>query len=314
MLIASSSILFGAASRRRPEFGRFLGIVVGLLLVPAATAAGEEIEVRDLTCHPAGGIVVVLRNATQRTLPSGRHAVEVRFDDAAMGRIDVDLAHRPELRRAGGAVSIPVPVLKVNRPLTAWVSVQAADGAMEPRRTGEDPAGGGAFRGFPIGPCGSAAGERLPDLTGILKGPAAVQPGEEISSRLALTARNAGTTAVPEFTVDLVLSTTPGVAVRPASYAAFFVDGLLLRGGRVKVRGLAAGESESVRFHGPIAVPADTPPGTYYLAAVLDPGNAIPERSSHNNVALWTLTVLPARSIGVGSQTSVLSSPGRKQP
>ena len=312
MPIASSSILCGAVFRRRPEFGRFLGIVVGLLLVPAATAVGEEIEVRDLTCHPAGGIVVVLRNAAQRTLTPGRWAVDVRFDEAAMGRIDVDLAHRPELRRAGGAVSIPVPVLKVNRPITAWIAVRPADGPGKPGRP-ESPTAGGALRGFPIGPCGAAAGERRPDLAGTLRGPATVQPGEDISSRLALTVRNAGTVAAPEFTVDLVLSTTPGVAVRPASYAAFFVDGLLFKNGRTKVRGLAAGESESVRFHGPIVVPADTPPGTYYLAAVLDPGNAVPERSPYNNVALWAVTVPPSRPTGVGSRISILPS-GRRQP
>lgn len=313
MPIASSSILFGAVSRRRPEFGRLLGIVAGFLLFPAALAAGEEIEVRDLTCHPGGGIVVVLRNASQRALPSGRWAVEVRFDDDAMGRIDVDLGHRPELRRAGGAVSIPVSVLKVNRPLTAWIAVHAADGAGK-AGAAESPTAGGAFRGFPIGPCGAAAGERRPDLAGILKGPATVQPGEDISSRLALTVRNAGMAAAPEFAVDLVLSTTPGVAVRPASYAAFFVDGLLFKNGRVKIRGLAPGESESVRFHGPIAVPADTPPGTYYLAAVIDPGNAVPERSPYNNVALWAVTVPPARPTGAGGQTSNLLLPGRKQP
>ncbi len=290
-----------------------LGIVAGLLLAPAATASGGEIEVRDLVCHPAGGIVVVLRNAAQRTLTSGRWAVEVRFDEAAMGRIDVDLGHRAELRRAGGAVSIPVPVLKVNRPLTAWIAVRPADGPVE-SGAGKDQTGGGVFRGFPIGPCGAATGERRPDLAGTLRGPATVQPGEDISSRLVLAVRNAGTVAAPEFTVDLVLSTTPGVAVRPASYAAFFVDGLLFKNGRIKVRGLAAGESESVRFHGPIAVPADTPPGTYYLAAVLDPGNAVPERSPYNNVALWAVTVPPARSTGGGGQISILPSPGRKQP
>lgn len=234
----------------------------------------------------------------------------MRFDDDAMGQIDVDLGHRPELKRAGGAVSIPVSVLKVNRPLTAWIAVHPADGAgkaggLESRTTG------GAFRGFLLGPCRAAAGERRPDLAGTLKGPATVQPGEDISSRLALTVRNAGMAAAPEFAVDLVFSTTPGVAVRPASYAAFFVDGLLFKNGRVKVRGLAPGESESVRFHGPIAVPADTPPGTYYLAAVLDPGNAVPERSPYNNVALWAVTVPPARA---GGQASNLSLPGRKQP
>lgn len=230
-----------------------------------------------------------------------------------MGLIDVDLGHRAELRRSGGAVSIPVPILKVNRPLTAWIAVHAADGAGKAGGP-ESPSEGGVFRGFQIGPCGAVAGERRPDLAGTLRGPATVQPGEDISSRLALTVRNAGTVAAPEFTVDLVLSTTPGVAVRPAPYASFFVDGLLFKNGRMKVRGLAAGESESVRFHGPIAVPADTPPGTYYLAAVLDPGNAVPELSPYNNVALWAVTIPPARSTGVGGQISVLSFPGRKQP
>ena len=140
-----------------------------------------------------------------------------------------------------------------------------------------------------------------PDLTAAVEGaPAAADAGADIGKSLRLVGRNsprppgggrgrataAGTRAGASrgYMLDLVLSSDADVPTGPATFSATFAEDALLRGGRVSdTPDLAAGGT-AVRRAGAF-IPADTPPGKYFLCARIDPTNQIVETDENNNVA-----------------------------
>ncbi|NTV59675.1 MAG: hypothetical protein HGA77_00005, partial [Chlorobiaceae bacterium] len=124
--------------------------------------------------------------------------------------------------------------------------------------------------------------------------PLQVRAGQDLGSSFQVWAKSGFNHPLNNVTVDLVLLSAPNYPV-PAPYANYspgYHSGVLLKGGR---------ENESfpphgiikVKLNGSNTIPATTPPGTYYLAAVVDAGNKVNETKEFNNVAYCKVKVLP---------------------
>lgn len=140
--------------------------------------------------------------------------------------------------------------------------------------------------------CQTKPSQQLPDLIVSLSGPSAARPGEEIGSRLEIKVQNIGGVPAPGtnearergYMVDLVLSTDEVVPPGFATFSPNFAEDVLLRGGRVsRTPTLGPGEPATVS-EGEMFIPADTPPGRYCLAAVVDSGLVVPESNEANNM------------------------------
>jgi hypothetical protein len=146
-----------------------------------------------------------------------------------------------------------------------------------------------------------------PDLAVAMKGtPVATDAGVDVGNTLRLIGRNlptppgetrrraaaAGTRggAARGYMIDLVLSSDAKVANGPATFSATFAEDALLRGGRVSnTLDLAAGEEKAHRVGA--VIPADTPPGRYFLCARIDPMNEVAETDENNNVTCVAIKV-----------------------
>jgi hypothetical protein len=144
-----------------------------------------------------------------------------------------------------------------------------------------------------------------PDLAVAMKGtPAATDAGVDMGGSLRLIGRNllpppgvtrrraSGTRAgaARGYMIDLVLSSDTRVASGPATFSATFAEDALLRGGRVSdTLDLDAGEEKPHRVGA--VIPADTPPGRYFLCARIDPLNQIAEPDENNNVTCVAIVV-----------------------
>jgi hypothetical protein len=83
--------------------------------------------------------------------------------------------------------------------------------------------------------------------------------------------------------VDIILSRDTTVPEGYARVSETFVEDALLLGGRVsRTPDLPSALSQTYRLDG-ISLPADTPPGAYYLCARVDPGRRIAEADETNN-------------------------------
>jgi hypothetical protein len=122
------------------------------------------------------------------------------------------------------------------------------------------------------------------DLTGDLEYPIEVSPGDDLGGRVKITIRNNGTGPVGEFNVELVLSSDTQVPAKPGTFSDTFAEDMLLQGGRQKIEALKPGESIVLNPEGPLKIPADTPPGRFYLGVVIDTENKIEENSEENNI------------------------------
>ena len=109
-----------------------------------------------------------------------------------------------------------------------------------------------------------------------------VVPGETLRNKIRVTAINSGDKAV-EATVELILSRRKDY-VCPVPFAVYcptYKDYVLLKGGRMLVS-LPPGATE-ITFKGSNAIPPDTKEGVYYIGAVIDAGNMVPETNEKNN-------------------------------
>jgi hypothetical protein len=133
------------------------------------------------------------------------------------------------------------------------------------------------------------------DLTADMKYPIKATPGEELGKKVSVKVKNKGTNAAKNFNVELVLSSDNQIPVKPAPYSENFSEDILLKDGRKSVELLNSGEDITLSFDGSIKIPADTPPGRYYLGAVIDPENKIEEINKKNNIfARFIIISLPA--------------------
>lgn len=130
-----------------------------------------------------------------------------------------------------------------------------------------------------------------PDLTANIKCPGSATPGEELGDRIKVFIVNKGNAPANNFAVDLVLSTDEIVPVKFAAPSPNFSEDMLLKGGRENVASLASRSTLNLKLNGTNKIPDDTPPGTYYLAVVVDPGNSVGESKEDNNVALCRIRI-----------------------
>jgi hypothetical protein len=117
-------------------------------------------------------------------------------------------------------------------------------------------------------------------------------PGQDLGRRIKVGVRNIGNAAANNFFVDLVLSSDTHIPVKLATYSPNFQEDVLLKGGRESVSTLAAGGLISLKLNGSNTIPANTPPGLYYLGVVVDPGKKVTEKNENNNTAFLKLNVV----------------------
>ncbi len=109
-----------------------------------------------------------------------------------------------------------------------------------------------------------------------------VVPGKPLRDKIKVVATNTGKKTV-EATVELILSRKKNY-ICPVPFAVYcptYKDYVLLKGGRMLLS-LPPGSTEVV-FKGSNAIPPDTKEGIYYLGAVIDAGNMVPETNEKNN-------------------------------
>ena len=133
------------------------------------------------------------------------------------------------------------------------------------------------------------AGDLAVSITGC---PQTVVPGQELGNSFTVRGKSSFSGPVEAVSVDLVLKKNP-LYPSPAPYAVYspnYSDGVLLKGGREHIDFAGPGWKQ-VTLNGTNTIPADTPPGVYYLAAVIDAGNKVAESNEKNNAAFCKIRV-----------------------
>ena len=130
----------------------------------------------------------------------------------------------------------------------------------------------------------------LPDLQVRFTCPSTIVAGTDIGSQIKLKVWNSGKGPAPGtdtagrngYMVDLMLSTDTNTPAGFAVYSPNFSEDVLLQGGRISnTKTLKPGESKIYPVGG--GIPADTPPGIYYICAKVDAGNKVTELKETNN-------------------------------
>jgi hypothetical protein len=120
-----------------------------------------------------------------------------------------------------------------------------------------------------------------------------VKAGEDLKAGFVVNGKSTFPVAVKDVVVDLILTRKP-VYPAPAPFAAYsanYSDNVLLKGGREQISFTGPG-SVNVKLNGENRIPADTPPGIYYLGAVIDAGNKVKESNERNNVHFCKIRVV----------------------
>ncbi len=131
-----------------------------------------------------------------------------------------------------------------------------------------------------------------PDLTGtITSNTASFHPGEVVRDSIEVVLQNAGMVEAKNVQIDLVLSTDTIIPIQSASPSNVFQEDQLLPGGREFEELILPSDSVIVALGINVSLPDTLPIGSYYLAAVFDPGQNIDELNESNNVALMPIEV-----------------------
>ncbi len=153
-------------------------------------------------------------------------------------------------------------------------------------------------RGRPIpGRPGGVVTRRLPDLVvrNLTVSPTTVSPGADVDVKALI--RNDGNAVAPGtssgngYMVDITLGTDTNTPAGWAVYSANYSEDVLLKGGRFSnTIDLAPGAMQSYGDTNN-QIPADTPPGNYYVCARVDPGGKVAESNEGNNTRCVRITV-----------------------
>ena len=133
-------------------------------------------------------------------------------------------------------------------------------------------------------------------------------PGQDISNRIKVYARNIGGAAAPGtvgslspangFMIDVMLSKDMSSPSAFAVYSPNYSDDVLLLGGRISnTRDLAAGGMDS--YATGATIPADTPPGNYYLALRIDPGSKVDESNEGDNTFFLPIKIVARQKVRI---------------
>jgi hypothetical protein len=131
------------------------------------------------------------------------------------------------------------------------------------------------------------------DLTiQIMQCPGTVKAGQDLGSGFQVVSQSTFASALTDIAVDIILTSNPTYP-SPVPFAVYkpnYSDGVLLKGGREHISFTGPG-SVNVKLNGTNTIPIDTPPGNYYLGAVIDAGNKVSESNERNNVAFCQIKV-----------------------
>ena len=155
---------------------------------------------------------------------------------------------------------------------------------------------------------------KLPDLLVSAKCPSQAHPGEELGDRIKVIVKNKGPVPARDFSVDLVLSSDVYIPKTFAKYSPNYHEDVLLKGGREYVKLIAGGGKLILPLHGSNKIPDDTPPGTYYLAVVVDPGKKVKEINEKNNTALCRMEIVSPLSDLIVSGFAHTGAPAGQPP
>lgn len=135
-----------------------------------------------------------------------------------------------------------------------------------------------------------------PDLIPYLyRCPETVRPGQDLGAGFEVWVKNYGDESAKDFFVDIVLRSDSSCPT-PAPFAIYspnYSNGVLLKGGREHISLVLSGlKGVKVKLNGTNTIPADTPPGIYYLCVVADAGNKVAEKNEGNNCACCQIKVV----------------------
>jgi len=122
------------------------------------------------------------------------------------------------------------------------------------------------------------------DLTVQLHYPVQATPGQHLQSEVTVVIENKGSAAAKNIVLEIILSSDNKIPQKNAVVSDQFAEDVRLGDGRETIPLLEAGQQLTVNFNGTLKIPADTPPGKYYLGVVADPENQISESSKENNI------------------------------
>jgi hypothetical protein len=132
------------------------------------------------------------------------------------------------------------------------------------------------------------------DLTIMInKCPKAVKAGQGLYAKFQVIGKSTFPSQLKDIAVDIILTSKPTYP-SPAPYAIYspnYSDGVLLKGGREHISFKGPG-MVNVKLNGSNIIPANTPPGIYYLGAVIDAGNKVKESDEKNNVSFCKVGVV----------------------
>lgn len=150
-----------------------------------------------------------------------------------------------------------------------------------------------------------------PDLLIRVAGPQRANPGEEIGQQIRQQVTNRGEAPAPGmvgridpangYMIDLVISTDQRVPTGFATFSHEFREDALLEGGRTsRTDDLFPGD---IREY-PVGarIPANTPPGNYFICARIDSGDRVAESNERNNNACFPIQIgqPPPPLVGIG--------------
>jgi hypothetical protein len=119
-----------------------------------------------------------------------------------------------------------------------------------------------------------------------------VKAGESLDACFQVIGKSTFASSLKEIAVDIILTSHPTYPV-PAPYAVYspnYSDNVLLKGGREHISFTGPG-TVNVKLNGSNTIPADTPPGDYFLGAVIDAGNKVKELNEKDNVSFCKLRI-----------------------
>jgi hypothetical protein len=122
------------------------------------------------------------------------------------------------------------------------------------------------------------------DLAVQLSYPVQATPGQLLQSEVTVSIENKGSAAAKNIVMEIILSTENKIQQNKIAGSDPFAKDVRLGDGREIIPLLEAGQQLTVNFSGTLKIPEDTPPGKYYLLAVLDRENQISEISKDNNI------------------------------
>jgi hypothetical protein len=122
------------------------------------------------------------------------------------------------------------------------------------------------------------------DMAVQLSYPVQATPGQLLQSKVTVSIENKGSVAAKNIVMEIILSSDNKFQQKNAVVSDQFVENVRLGDGREIIPLLEAGQQLIVNFSGTLKIPADTPPGKYYLAVIVDPENQISEINKDNNI------------------------------